>query len=138
MGLLDSISQFAGQALASSGNGQSGLLQGILGMVSQQPGGLAGLIQAFQSKGLGDVAASWVGAGANLPISPDQLQNVLGSDAVSSLASKFGLSSEDVSGRLSELLPQVVDKLTPNGQVEDGASLDMGKALGMLQRMFNK
>ena len=138
MGLLDSISQIAGQALASSGNGQSGLLQGILGMVSQQPGGLAGLIQAFQSKGLGDVAASWVGTGANLPISPDQLQNVLGSDAVSSLASKFGLSSEDVSGRLSELLPQVVDKLTPNGQVEDGASLDMGKALGMLQRMFNK
>ena len=138
MGLLDSISQIAGQALASSGNGQSGLLQGILGMVSQQPGGLAGLIQAFQSKGLGDVAASWVGTGANLPISPDQLQNVLGSDAVSSLASKFGLSSEDVSGRLSELLPQVVDKLTPNGQVEDGASLDMGKALGMLQGMFNK
>lgn len=138
MGLLDSITQIAGQALASSGNGQSGLLQGILGMVSQQPGGLAGLIQAFQSKGLGDVAASWVGTGANLPISPDQLQNVLGSDAVSSLASKFGLSSEDVSGRLSELLPQVVDKLTPNGQVEDGASLDMGKALGMLQGMFNK
>ena len=138
MGLLDSITQIAGQAFASSGNGQSGLLQGILGMVSQQPGGLAGLIQAFQSKGLGDVAASWVGTGANLPISPDQLQNVLGSDAVSSLASKFGLSSEDVSGRLSELLPQVVDKLTPNGQVEDGASLDMGKALGMLQGMFNK
>ncbi len=138
MGLLDSITQIAGQALSSSGNGQSGLLQGILGMVSQQPGGLAGLVQAFQSKGLGEVAASWVGTGANLPISPDQLKNVLGSDALSGLASKFGMSSEDVSGRLSEMLPQVVDKLTPNGQVEEGGSLDMGKALGMLQGMFNK
>lgn len=137
MGLLDTITQIAGQAIASGNGDQSGLLQGILGMVSQHEGGLAGLVQAFQSKGLGEVAASWVGTGANLPISADQIQQVLGSGALGGLAEKFGMSSEDVSGRLSELLPQVVDKLTPNGEVESG-SLDMGSALGMLQGLLNK
>lgn len=135
MGLLDSITQIAGQAL-SSGGGQNSLVQGILGMVSQHEGGLAGLVQSFQDKGLGEVAASWVGTGSNLPISAEQIQNVLGGEQLGALASKFGLSSEDVSGRLSELLPQVVDKLTPNGQVE--GSLDMGSALGMLQGLLNR
>jgi uncharacterized protein YidB (DUF937 family) len=135
MGFLDSITQIAGQTL-SSGGGQNNLLQGILGMVSQHEGGLAGLVQSFKDKGLGDVAASWVGTGSNLPISAEQIQNVLGNENLGALASRFGLSSEDVSGRLSELLPQVVDKLTPNGQVE--GSLDMGSALGMLQGLLNK
>jgi uncharacterized protein YidB (DUF937 family) len=135
MGFLDSITQIAGQALSRGGE-QNGLLQGILGMVSQHEGGLAGLLQAFKDKGLGDVAASWVGTGSNLPISADQLQHVLGGENLGALAAKFGLSSEDVSGRLSELLPQVVDKLTPNGQVE--GSMDIGNALGMLQGLLNK
>lgn len=135
MGLLDSITQIAGQAL-SSGGSQNNLLQGILGMVSQHEGGLAGLVQTFKDKGLGEVVTSWVGTGSNLPVSAEQIQNVLGNESLGALASKFGLSSEDVSGRLSELLPQVVDKLTPNGQVE--GSLDMGGALGMLQGLLNK
>jgi uncharacterized protein YidB (DUF937 family) len=135
MGLLDSITQIAGQAL-SSGGGQNNLLQSILGMVSQHEGGLAGLVQSFKDKGLGEVAASWVGIGSNLPISAEQIQNVLGNENLGALASKFGMSSEDISGRLSDLLPQVVDRLTPNGQVE--GSLDMGSALGMLQGLLNK
>ena len=135
MGLLDSITQIAGQAL-SSGGGQNNLLQSILGMVSQHEGGLAGLVQSFKDKGLGEVAASWVGTGSNLPISAAQIQNVLGNENLGALASKFGMSSEDISGRLSDLLPQVVDRLTPNGQVE--GSLDMGSALGMLQGLLNK
>lgn len=137
MGLLDSLSQIAGQAM-SSGQGQNSLLQVVLGMVQNQQGGLGGLVQALQNKGLGDVAASWVGKGENLPISGDQLQSVLGSDLVSGLASKFGMSSEQLSGQLSQMLPQVVDKLTPDGEVESDGGLDMGKAMGMLQGLFNK
>ena len=137
MGLLDSLTQIAGQAM-SSGQGQNSLLQVVLGMVKNQQGGLGGLVQAFQNKGLGEVAASWVGTGENLPISGDQLQSVLGSDVVSGLASKFGMSSEQLSGQLSQMLPQVVDKLTPNGEVENDGGLDMGKAVGMLQGLFNK
>ena len=137
MGLLDSLTQIAGQAM-SSGQGQNSLLQVVLGMVQNQQGGIGGLVQAFQNKGLGEVAASWVGKGENLPISGDQLQSVLGSDMVSGLASKFGMSSEQLSGQLSQMLPQVVDKLTPNGEVESDGGLDMGKAMGMLQGLFNK
>ena len=137
MGLLDSITQIAGQAMSSGqGGGQSALLQGVLALVSQHEGGLGGLLRSFKDKGLGEVAASWVGTGENLPISGAQIQSVLGGSALGDLAAKFGMSSEDVSGRLSELLPQVVDKLTPAGKVE--GSLDMGNALGMLQGMFNK
>ena len=137
MGLLDSITQIAGQAMSSGqGGGQGTLLQGVLALVSQHEGGLGGLLQSFKDKGLGEAAASWVGTGENLPISGDQIRSVLGGSALGDLAAKFGMSSEDVSGRLSELLPQVVDKLTPAGRVED--SFDMGNALGMLQGMFNK
>ncbi len=135
MGLLDSITQIAGQALSSNG-GQGSLLEGVIGMISQHQGGLGGLLEAFGNKGLGDVAASWVGHGENLPISGEQLHQVLGSDAISSLAARFGISPEQLSGQLSALLPQVVDKLTPGGRVED--SIDPSNALGMLQGLFNK
>lgn len=137
MGLLDSITQIAAEAMSSGqGGGQNALLQGVLALVTQHEGGLAGLLQMFQDKGLGEAAASWVGTGANMPVSSEQISNVLGSSALGDLAAKFGMSSEDVSGRLSELLPQVVDKLTPDGKVE--GSFDMGNALGMLQGMLNK
>jgi uncharacterized protein YidB (DUF937 family) len=135
MGLLDSIAQIAGQALSSQ-NGQGTLVEGVLGMLSRHEGGLAGLVQAFQNKGLGDIAASWVGTGQNLPVSAEQLQQVLGSGALGDLASRFGISPEQVSGHLSQLLPQVVDKLTPDGQLPGG--IDLGNALGMLQGLINK
>jgi uncharacterized protein YidB (DUF937 family) len=135
MGLLDTITQIAGQAM-SQGGGQSSLLEGVLGLLQQHEGGLAGLVQAFYDKGLGEIAASWVGTGANLPVSADQIREVLGSGQLAGLAEKFGLSSEDASGRLSELLPQVVDKLTPGGQVD--GSLDLGNALGMLSSLLGK
>ena len=107
-----------------------------MGMLQKQEGGLGGLVQAFQNKGLGEIASSWVGTGQNLPVSSEQLQSVLGSDMVSGLAAKLGMSPGDMSGRLSQLLPQVVDKLTPNGQIEGGS--DLSGALGMLQGLFNK
>ena len=132
MCLLDSIAGMAAQAL-SSGGGNSSLMQGVLGMLQNHEGGISGLVQQFKDKGLGDVAASWVGKGDNLPISGEQLQSVLGSDVVSSMAAKFGVSQDQI----AQFLPQVVDKLTPNGQVEAGG-LDAGKALGMLQGLFNK
>ncbi len=135
MGLLDSITQMAGQAM-SSGGGKNALLEVVMGILQKQEGGLGGLVQAFQNKGLGDIASSWVGAGQNLPVSSEQLQSVLGSDMVSGLAARLGMSPGDMSGQLSQLLPQVVDRLTPNGQIEGGA--DLSGAMGMLQGLFNK
>jgi uncharacterized protein YidB (DUF937 family) len=99
------------------------LAAGLLQFINQQPGGVAGLVQNFHEKGLGEVVNSWVGTGQNLPISADQIQHVLGSQQVQELAAKAGISPETVTSQLSTLLPSLVDKLTPNGQVPDHASL---------------
>lgn len=125
-----SLIDLAGQLLGGSqqGGGQN-LLSEVMAMVNNHPGGLAGLVQSFQQGGLGDVVNSWVGTGQNMPISADQIQNVLGSGQLQSLASKLGISPGDAGSHLSQLLPAVIDQLTPNGQVEDAGSgglLDMG------------
>jgi len=131
MGLLDSVLGSLSQG--GSGSGGNPLLDTVLSMVNNpDTGGLAGLLQKFQEHGLGDVADSWVSTGKNLPISGDQIQEALGSGALGDIASKLGLSTGDVSSQLAGLLPGVVDKLTPNGQVPDMGSL--GDLLGSLTK----
>jgi len=100
--------------------------------VNNQPGGLNGLVQKFEQGGLGDVMQSWVGNGENQAISPDQLHNVLGSDAVSGLAQKVGMQPDQLSGLLSQVLPHVVNAATPNGQVPADGQIDTGNVLGAL------
>ncbi|WP_439536545.1 YidB family protein [Methyloversatilis sp.] len=136
MGLFDSIAgQVAGALSGQSGAQGSGLLQLLMGLINNpQTGGLQGLIAAFQDQGLGDLVSSWVGTGQNLPISPEQLQSVLGSGQIGQIAQQLGLSSQDVSGELSALLPQVIDGITPNGQVPEGDA--MQNALGMLSGLL--
>ena len=133
MGLLDSL---AGQVLGSLSNSgdarHAGLLEAIGGLINQHPGGLAGLISTFERSGLGVVAASWVGTGANLPISPEQLQSVLGSTQLDSIARSLGFAPHEASGHLAELLPQVIDKLTPQGTLPEAGGL--GALLGSLRR----
>ena len=92
-------------------------------MIHSQPGGLSGLLQNFHDKGLGELVTSWVGTGQNLPISADQIEYVLGSEQVQQLAAKLGIRSGVVSSQLAQLLPTVVDKLTPNGEVPHQSSL---------------
>ncbi len=100
-------------------------------------GGLGGLLQQFQQNGLGDAAQSWIGTGANLPISADQLTKVLGSDRIADLARQAGLSAEDVSGQLANILPNAVDKLTPNGQLPQG-NPDLSALTSVLGSLFGK
>ncbi|MCQ9376931.1 YidB family protein [Methyloversatilis sp. XJ19-49] len=136
MGLFDSIAGQVAGALSGQGDAQgSGLLQLLMGLINNpQTGGLQGLIAAFQEKGLGDLVSSWVGTGQNLPISPEQLQSVLGSGQIGQIAQQLGLSSQEVSGQLSALLPQVIDGITPNGRIPEGDA--MQNALGMLSGLL--
>jgi len=127
MGLLDDVMGMAGMAGAGS-SGVQAQHAGALGMLlnyinSPQVGGISGLQQMFQQKGLGGVVASWIGAGQNLPISAEQLQNVLHSDALQNMAAKTGMDTGQLTSVLSQLLPHAVDQLTPNGQVPDGNAL---------------
>lgn len=82
-------------------------------------GGVGGLVDAFQKGGLSEVAQSWVSNGANLPVSPDQIQAVLGSGAIGQFAEKLGVDPQTAAAKLSEILPGLVDKLTPGGKLPD-------------------
>jgi uncharacterized protein YidB (DUF937 family) len=109
------------------GGGMGGLGAALGGL-----GGLAGLVEQFSRAGMGDVARSWVGTGQNLPISPDQLSQVLGGDTIGAMASQLGMKQGDLLGQLSQMLPQVVDSLTPQGQIPQGDIQGMGDQLGGL------
>jgi len=121
MGLLDSVSGMLGETgEAASGGGLESTVSGLLG---KGAGELPGLLDKFKAGGMGDVAQSWVGKGANLPINADQVRAVLGSDAVASVAGKLGISQEAAAAKIAEILPSVIDKLTPDGMVPDPEAL---------------
>jgi uncharacterized protein YidB (DUF937 family) len=124
MGLLDDVMGMAG--IGGAGNAQSpqhaGTLAAVLEYInSPQVGGISGLQQMFQQKGLGGVIASWIGTGQNLPISSDQLQKVLHSEGLQNIVAKTGMDQAQVASVLSQMLPHLVDQMTPNGRIA-GAS----------------
>lgn len=135
MGLLDQLGGAVGGML---GQGKGGgvnalLLQQLIAMLSK-PGALGNLTSAFQGAGLGNVLQSWLGSGQNLPISADQVKQVLGSGAVASLAKSVGIGESDASSALAGLLPQVIDKLSPGGDLPAGG--DLGGALASLGKLL--
>jgi uncharacterized protein YidB (DUF937 family) len=136
-GGLGDLAAMLGQGGGQGGQGgQAALLQLVLGMLANngQGGGLAGLMEKFQSAGLGEQMNSWVGTGQNLPVSPEQLGGVFGQDQMSQMAEKMGLSTGDLGAQLSQMLPQAVDQFTPGGQAPQGGLGDLGDLLGQLMR----
>lgn len=152
MGLLDSVMGAVGGALANQvgqalggaggqgGAGTAGMIEGLVAALAggaQQGGGalgglggLAGLVQQLQKGGLGEQVGSWISTGQNLPVSPDQLKDALGSDALGQLAGSIGLDAGQAAGPLAQLLPQVVDALTPHGQLPSaGGGADLASLL---------
>jgi uncharacterized protein YidB (DUF937 family) len=89
------------------------VVQGVL----DQNGGVAGVVSQFEKNGMGPTVRSWVGTGANQPVSPDQVHQALGADTITQLAAKAGISTQDLLQKLSQALPQVIDKLTPAGVI---------------------
>ncbi|MFO1520181.1 MAG: YidB family protein [bacterium] len=124
MGLFDQLTQFAGSFLGN--NQQSTLLKAVTEMLGQQTGsggGFASLVQNFQKNGLGDILSSWIGTGQNMPVSSEQIQQGLGGDLMQQLAAKTGLPVNQLSSHLTDILPNLIDKMTPNGQMPEGGSL---------------
>ncbi|CAZ90044.1 conserved hypothetical protein [Thiomonas arsenitoxydans] len=138
MGLFDSVAGGLGQMLggqqAQGAAGDNPMLQVVMGLMNNS-GGLSGLLDKFQQGGLGDLVQSWVGTGSNLPISAEQIQQVLGSGALGDIASKLGIQPEQAAGELSQALPDVVDKLTPGGQLPAEGDL-MATAQQMLGKLL--
>ena len=133
MGLFD---QIAGAVAGATGNANSGgneLLTAVMHMVNDpKTGGLEGLIKSFHKGGMAEIVNSWVSTGHNLPISAEQIKNVLGSDQVKGIASKLGINSDQASAQIAEYLPQIVDKLTPGGSIPAGSDL-LAQGLNMLK-----
>jgi uncharacterized protein YidB (DUF937 family) len=102
-----------------------GILGGVIGGgmarvvsdVLERHGGIQGVMNQFQTNGLGPTVQSWVGTGPNQPISPDQVQQGLGPEAIQALAAKLGIPPAELAAKLSEVLPRAVDHLTPGGVV---------------------
>jgi len=113
------------QSALGGGDKKDDLMSSVMGLLGGQ-GGLDKLIGQFASKGLGDVIGSWVSTGKNLPVSGDQLQRVLGKDTINNLASKLGMDKGALTSQLTNLLPNVVDKLTPDGKVPEGDIMSKG------------
>ena len=105
MSLMDQLGQAVGGMLGGSSN-QNPLMQALTGLLGQNSpvGGLAGLVQTFQKNGLGDIVNSWVGTGKNLPVTPQQIQQGLGEDLLSQLATKAGISTDAASFGIGPLL----------------------------------
>ena len=127
MSLFDAINNALG-----ANEAHAGLVTAAVEALGGASGsGLGGLVEAFQAKGLGDVVASWIGTGQNLPVSAEQIQSVLGSGLVQQLAARVGLPPEAATALLAQILPQAVDRLTPEGTVPAGGLL--GQATGLLR-----
>ena len=130
MGFFDDLTQKVVGSIKGSQEGQTGLAQAVMDLLtSPETGGVEGLVQAFEQRGLGHVISSWVGTGENASITPNQVEGVLGSDVVRQLAEKANLSVDEAKSKLSELLPTLIDKLTPEGKLPEGGLLDKGKQL---------
>jgi uncharacterized protein YidB (DUF937 family) len=130
MGLLDGV---AGAVIGNMLGGDKGGMANIAMEMFNQNGGLGGILGKLSEGGLADAAASWVGKGENAAVSADQLGGVLGNDMIAEMAAKFGIDPGMLTGQLAEHLPGVIDKMTPDGEVNDNSGDLLGTVLGMLK-----
>ena len=125
MGLLNSL---LGSLLGGlNNNQQSGLMSAVSGLVTGS-GGIGGLMQKFSGAGLGDLMKGWVSNGPNPPATAQHIEQVFGADQLQQIASQTGIDPSQISGHIAQILPQLVDKLTPHGQPVEGETLHGGLA----------
>jgi uncharacterized protein YidB (DUF937 family) len=126
---LDSgLDGLAGRNQAQGGNL---LLQVVLSLL-QQNGGLEAVLGKLRQGGLGQQADSWVSTGQNMNISPDQLQQIFGSSTISDLASQLGMPEDQAGSTMAQVLPEVINHLTPQGQVPENGDEEIAQGLSML------
>lgn len=135
MGIIDGIlGNLLGGALGGGGRQADSPLMQIALQMLQQNGGLEGILGKFRQSGYGAEADSWVSTGQNLPVSGDVLQQVLGSGAFADIARQLGMSRGDAAGGLAQALPDVIDRMTPQGRIPAGSDDLVAQALDLLTR----
>ena len=136
MGFLDGILGSMMGGAAGGGQqtqGTSPLVLMALQML-QQNGGIQGILAKMQQGGMGAQAQSWIGTGQNMPISADALSKIFGHGQLGQLAQQCGIPVDQVAGGLAQALPNVVDQMTPNGQIPEDHNDLVAQALAILQK----
>lgn len=131
MGILDRAFEMLGDNHLPLMDSRTRLLQAALSLIANngQAGGLHGLVERFQEAGLGNVISSWIGTGQNTPVTAEQMEQVLGEGHLQQISEETGLPQHDVADRLSDVLPDLVDKLTPSGHIPQGGLGNMSTLL---------
>jgi len=124
----------SGQGMPGMGAAGGGALLAIILQLLQQNGGLQGMLGKMQQSGYGDAAQSWVGSGQNQAIPSDALSQIFGSGTLQQLAQQFGMSPDQLSGQVSQALPEVVNRMTPSGQMPDDGDDLVSRTLQELMR----
>jgi len=116
--LLNAVTNEDANGNTTSGSIDNSVVTSIIGLINDpQSGGLTGLVEKISAGGLNEQVKSWVSTGQNQPVTGDQIQTALGSSVIQDIASKVGIDSNDITNTLARLLPLVIDKLTPDGEV---------------------
>ena len=132
MGILDEMTILLGKA-GEQGGGLLGALQGLIG----EQGGVRGLVERLQAAGLGEQVRSWIGSGRNLPVTAEQIQQVLGSPQITAIAGRLGVDPQQAAAQIAQLLPRLIDRLTPNGQLPEGGNL-LAQGADMIKAMLGR
>jgi uncharacterized protein YidB (DUF937 family) len=137
MGIFDKAFDTLGNNQPQHMGSGTRLLQAAMSLLvnNGQNGGLPGLMDRFQEAGLGNAVSSWIGTGENVPVTPAQVQQALGDGPLQQISEEAALSQDETANHLSELLPTLVDKLTPAGHIPPGG---LGEMSELLEQFFRK
>lgn len=124
--MLDKIiGSVLSNALGGASQGQnSSVISDVLGSLLKSQGGMEGIFNQLQKGGLGELLESWIGTGNNQPMGSEQVTEVFGEETISDVARQAGVDSSQAQDILSQVLPNLIDMLTPNGR-EGGVSTDV-------------
>ena len=128
----DPLSSILGGLTGGTGGGTGNILLQLALSMLQQQGGLDNVLGKFREAGMGAQADSWVSTGQNMNISPNQLEQVLGSGALSDIAAKLGMSQDQAGSAMSQVLPELINQLTPQGQVTPDSENSLAEGLNAL------
>lgn len=130
MSFLDSIKSTVTDAMSGNAN-----VMNIAKQLLDENGGVEGLVAKFKAAGFENVIQSWVSNGTNLSITPEQINTILGSSQIQSLAAKFGFDAKAVSSTLATGLPMFIDKLSPEGKIP--SMNDIASKISSLKGLFS-
>lgn len=139
MSILETVLDAVSNQVVNNDGLNNPLLESVMSLINDpQSGGLPGLIEKMSAGGLEEQVASWISTGTNQPVTGEQIQSVLGSPMVQGIAAQMGIEVTDVSGSLASLLPQIIDMLTPDGQVPDDGNLQQLALAGLSSLLGNQ